>query len=109
MTAGRLWLYVRIGVLVLLALFAIQLFVANINREGPARLLPWSTQADGVWPLVVAFVLGLVFVPLARATIAAGKELKADQRERRTEEVERAVRQKLNHSAAADEKTERES
>jgi len=91
----RFWLYVRLVALVLLVVFAVQLFVLNINRDGPPRMLPWTDWMGGVWVLVLAFVLGALAVPLGKALVKAWRDYRADETMRRDEIAEQAVQNTL--------------
>jgi len=91
----RFWLYVRLVALALIVVFAVQLFLINVNYHGSARLLVGTDWMGGVWALVAAFVLGALAVPLCRAVARAWRDYRADQAGRRQEIADEAVQKTL--------------
>ena len=91
----RIWLYVRLGLLALVVLLVAQMFIANVSREGSARTFFWTDWLGGIWTLIIAFGLGMVALPLARASIRTWKEFQQDKAERRSEQAERQVQSSL--------------
>ena len=75
----RTWLYVRMGGLGLVILFALQLFIVNVFVEGQARVMLW--WASNFWSLVAAFAIGLLLWPLAKAVKLTWNDYEAAQRE----------------------------
>jgi hypothetical protein len=94
----RLWLYVRLGLLGLIALLAVQMFIANVAREGtekPAVTFFVTETFGGVWSLIVAFVLGLFATPLYKASLKTWKEFRAEQARKRDEQADTALKKSL--------------
>ena len=94
----RMWLYVRLIALVLIIILVVQMFIANVAREGtgkPAVTFAGTETFGGVWTLIVVFVLGVFSTPLYRASIKTWKEFKVERARQKDEQAEKAVQQKL--------------
>lgn len=89
------WLYIRIVMLLLIVVFALTMFFINLSSEGPARILPWMDRNSNALALLVAFILGVLLVPLVRTISITWRDYR-DNKQRRHEENAEAVLRQFN-------------
>jgi hypothetical protein len=100
----RFWLYVRLTLLGLIALWVVQMLIWNIanhNLDKRARTFCFTDEFGGAWSLVAAFVLGVFITPLWIASVKAMKEFQVDRARQREIQAERSLRQSIAQAAAA--------
>lgn len=88
-----IWLYTRIVMLLLIVAFALTMFFINISSEGPARILPWMDRNSNALALLVAFILGVLLVPLVRTIGITWQDYREDKQRRHEKNAEAALRQ----------------
>ena len=86
------WLYLRIVLLLLVIAFALTMFFINISDQGPARILPWMDRGPNVMALLVAFILGVLLVPLVRTIGKTWRDYGDEKQRRHEEQAEAALR-----------------
>ena len=89
----RVWLYGRMGLVVLVLIFIVQFFLINTSSGGPARIVFWADGGSNFIAILAAVVLGGLLYPLGRLTWQTWLDFRAERARKHDQEAERAWQQ----------------
>ena len=89
----RVWLYGRMGLVVLVLVFVVQFLLINTSSSGPARIVFWADGGSNFGAVLAAMVFGALVYPLGRLTWQTWLDFRAERARRHEQEAERAWQQ----------------